>query len=341
MSRTHSGSVVTVTEIVSPAELGRTLMHEHVTTMVPKTGSVGTYLSGGKLNDQFDMATRALSVLGEHQIGTVVNLSGGSLDLRDSEKWSVLRRISTETNLQIVAGFAYGTERNWPDSVLSMSLDELVESFVDAASDILGSGTPAGIFGEVGTSLDAVTEGEERCLRAVAIAQRATGRAISTHSSLGTMGSEQIQILAAAGTDLEQVVIGHADLKPDVDYHESMLRTGVTLAFDTFGKEYFDYILTEEDPLEVGGILKRLYLRTDDARVDALVQLVNRGWAKQLVLSTDMSGYEAYLNQDTHGRHGYGYLPERVLPRLLERGVSESEIHTMLVENPARMLTIR
>src|SRR3546814_3851803 len=93
----------------------------------------------------------------------------------------------------------------------------MTERFVeDAEGD--GRMVAAGIYGEQATGLEEITPHEEKCLRAVARAHRRTGLAISTHTTHGTMGLEQLDILAEEGADLDRVVIGHMDIQPDPDY---------------------------------------------------------------------------------------------------------------------------
>ena len=72
----------------------------------------------------------------------------------------------------------------------------------------------------------------------------------------------------------------------------------------------------------------------------ALAALCAQGHDGQIVLSCDMSGAEAYLNPSTHGRYGYAYLHEVVLPRLRDAGVDEGSIRRMLLDNPARILAV-
>ena len=40
-----------------------------------------------------------------------------------------------------------------------------------------------------------------------------------------------------------------------------------------------------------------------------------------------------------HGGHGYDYLLSDFVPLLLEEGLTEAQIQTILVENPRRVLT--
>ena len=47
-----------------------------------------------------------------------------------------------------------------------------------------------------------------------------------------------------------------------------------------------------------------------------------------------------YGGPGRHGRHGYGYLPAVVLPALRAAGVGEDALRQVLVDNPARILTV-
>lgn len=336
---TTTGSMRTVLGDVPVAELTGALTHEHVAAQLPGRER-GTYLSGGESDDRLELAVRALAPLTAAGINTVVNLSGAT-HLGQDWTWGFLREVAHATGLHIVAGFGYYTERTWSPGVAALSLDGLVEGFVDAAAGIAGGEVRAGAYGEVATGYQAISAGEERCLRAAAIAHRETGIPIMTHASLGTMVPEQVEILARAGADLEQVVIGHVDLDPDLDRLESVLRRGVTVAFDTLGKEHFDYVLSAHEAPEPGATFTRAWTCTDAARLDALVELIRRGWAGQIVMSTDMLGTEAFVNPETHGRWGYAFLPARILPELRRRGIDGDTIRRITAENPRGLLRVR
>ena len=68
-------------------------------------------------------------------------------------------------------------------------------------------------------------------------------------------------------------------------------------------------------------------------RADNVAALVKEGFGDRVLLSEDicMLGHLKF-----NGGKGYGYLLEVFVPMLCDRGVSEEEIHTILVENPAR-----
>jgi phosphotriesterase-related protein len=121
-----------------------------------------------------------------------------------------------------------------------------------------------------------------------------------------------------------------------------VLKSGVSVAYDTLGKEFWDFVLApvEREGHAEGEFPKRAYFRSDDSRVEEIAQLVQKGYAGKVLLSQDMSGHEAYLNPTTHGRLGYAYLGEVIVPRLLEAGISEKDVDAMLSKNPARHLTL-
>jgi phosphotriesterase-related protein len=323
--------IETVAGPIHPDELGATLMHEHPDSVAP-----GGFYSGGKTTDIEELAERALSCLPSYGVRSIVDLSGRAKSGHDD---NLVGRLAARLPLNLIAGFSFYKDP-WLDGIED-NLDRLVDLYIRPAVDgIWGTSIKAGIFGEVGTSLNEITPREETHLRAAARAHIATGLAISTHCTLGTMAIEQIALLIEEGADLSRVVLGHLDLQPDIVYLEKVLGSGVNVAFDTFGKERFDYRVPHSEGEGGGEFIKWAYHRADEDRIKALVELVARGYDHRIVLSCDMSGAEAYMNPATHGRYGYSYLPGVVLPKLTEAGITEESLHRMLVENPARILAV-
>jgi phosphotriesterase-related protein len=323
--------IETVTGTIEAGDLGATLMHEHVSSLAPR----GFYSGGGE-SDLELLAPQALAPLTDVGVATLVDLTGASRTANLETEFGRLHSLAMGLPFHMVAGFSYYKEP-WLERLGHEDLDGLTARYTHAATTLIG-GLRIGVFGEVGTSLDEISPREELHLRAVARAHVATGLAISTHCTLGTMAPEQAAILRDEGADLGRVVLGHLDLQPDIDYLVKVLATGVNLGFDTFGKEWFDYRVPGSEGQGRGSFVKWTYHRSDDDRIAALALLCERGYDDRIVLSCDMSGVEAYLNPATHGRFGYSYLHRVVLPRLRAMGVAESALDRMLVENPARIL---
>lgn len=322
--------IQTVSGPVEPERLGSVLMHEHVEALV-----LGGLYSGG-IGDDY-LAERALAGLDGTGFGTVVDLTGRTR-VESGNDLSFLTGLSAALPLNFVFGASFYKDP-WLEIAGTSDIDELTNIYIDVAVSGI-DGVRAGVYGEIGSSLDEITRGEELHLRAVARAHTETGLAISTHCTLGTMALEQVGILISEGVDPSRVVIGHMDLRPDVSHLEQVLEGGVNLGFDTWGKEWFDYRVPGSESDGGGEFVKWAYHRPDDDRLDALAGLCARGYDDRIVLSCDMSAAEAWLNPSTHGQHGYTYLPNVVVERLRRAGVSDDSLHRMLVENPARILAV-
>ena len=127
-----------------------------------------------------------------------------------------------------------------------------------------------GIIGEIGTDKPWVSAQEERVHRAAARAAQATGLAISTHGVRSPVGLAQLRIFEEEGVDPARVVIGHADSYPVLDHYLAILERGANLQFDFIGHRFS----TEE--------------AEEPRLVELIVELLERGYGPQLLLSQDV-----------------------------------------------------
>lgn len=350
--------VQTVLGPVAAGEVGRILHHEHLLSLTP-----GPWLSGGRrgrpgaagrfpgdpedaqyAEDQVACAVRALSGLPALGIRTVVDLSPYGVVGRDDQGANVvlLQEISRRSGLNVISGTSVYLESFSPAWAVTASLEKMTDRFVqDATTGVGGTSVRAGILGEQATGLGVISPHEEKCLRAAARAHRATGLPLVTHTTHGTMALEQIAVLGEEGVDLRRVVIGHMDTHPDTDYARQVAATGVNIAFDTIGKQFWDFRV---DPLPEdmpeGEFPKKAYVRTDVTRARRIAQLLSEGYEDQILLSQDLTGSEVYLNPATHGQWGYSYLGSPFAVLLAGCGVSEAQLEKLLHTNPTRLLTI-
>lgn len=348
--------VQTVLGPVPIEALGRIMPHEHLLSLSP-----GPWRSGGRPQDRLPAteltvdgstesyaddrvrdAVEALSGLPQLGIGTVVDLSPYGVVGRDpmGANVALLRRVSSESGLHIVAGTAVYLEAYGPRWAVEADVQEMTDRFfADATEGIGPSEVRAGVFGEQATSLNVITTHEEKCLRAAARAQHDTGFPVFTHTTHGTMALEQLDILRSEGADLNRVVIGHMDTRPELEYVKQVARTGVHFAFDTIGKQNWDFVLEPEpaDPPD-GQRIKQAYHQSDVTRAKRIANLVTDGFEDQILLAQDLTGAEIWMNPATHGQWGYTYLAASFTTLLLQYGVTERQIEKMLSDNPARML---
>ena len=138
---------------------------------------------------------------------------------------------------------------------------------------------------------------------------------------------EKADILLDAGVAPEKICISHIDVENREEYIYALLKKGVYVEFDNFGKEY--YIRREVRNSGYG-----LFV-TDVQRVTFLKKLIDLGYLNQILLSNDLC-----LKQmlHTYGGWGYDHLLTNIVPMMEEFGITDAQIHTLLVENPANWL---
>lgn len=218
--------------------------------------------------------------------------------------------VMSETGLNILQATGYYKEPFLPEEVYRISEKEMAKILIDEILyGIDGTSTKAEVIGEVGTSLNKVEEMELKVFEAASRAHIETGKPIITHTTLGKLGLEQIEIFNKFNVDLSKVTLSHIDLSGDLEYMIRLLDTGVNIAFDTIGKNNY---------------------QPDEDRANWLKELCNRGYSNQIVLSMDITRKSHFRD---NGGLGYSYLIDSFLPRLYEKEISNKHIENMLVNN--------
>ncbi|MGH2614300.1 MAG: phosphotriesterase family protein [Thermomicrobiales bacterium] len=313
--------IQTVLGPIAPEDFGVCLPHEHAwcdQRLAPRpelfgvTRSSGTYM---RLDD-FDRMAGELIAYRESGGASLVEVTcdGWGRDL------DVLARLSAASGVHIVATAGFYIEPCMPRFVAEWSIDRLADRLTREIENGVGdTGRRCGVLKSA--IHRARPEGLElKGLQAVAIAQKRTGVAITSHTTGGrrqevpggTVGVQQLEILKAEGVDPRRFIVGHVDERPDIDVLSALADEGCFIQFDVIGKEHW---------------------LLDATRADLIRALIDRGYVQHVLLSHDR-------NRDHEMRYGgstgYCHMFESFLPRLRERGVTEEEITTMMADNPAR-----
>jgi len=307
--------VMTVSGPIPPDQLGFTLPHEHTGISLWHIANRWDYW---ELAADDDLILDELRDYRRRGGATLVDLTLPGVG-RDPHR---LRRLASTSGLNIVMGTGWYREAYYPAEALidRRGVDDLAADMVrEFERGVGGGGIRPGIIGEIGTDKPWVSAREERVHRAAARASRQTGMAITTHGVQSAVGLDQLRIFTEEGVDPSRVVIGHADSHHDLDFYLGILDAGANLQFDFLGHRF----LTEE------ALEPRL--------VESLVELLERGYAQQLLLSQDVC-HNRMLK--ANGGFGYVYLHQHFLPTLRTAAVGEGEIRQMTIDNPARILTI-
>ncbi|HVF90085.1 MAG TPA: phosphotriesterase-related protein [Blastocatellia bacterium] len=314
----------TVRGPIDAAQLGTTLMHEHVFVLSPEIMQ-NFPESWGDEEERVSQAVARLRELKSRGVDSIVDLTVIGLGRYIPR----IRRVAEQTEINIIVAtgvYTYndvpmyfhfqgpGTELGGPEFMVDMFVRDIEQG-------IANTGVKAAIL-KCATDQPGLTPGVERVLRAVARAHRLTGVPISTHTHAGTRrGLEQQRIFEEEGVDLSRVVIGHSGDTTDLDYLEEMIARGSYLGMDRFG---IDVLL----PFE--------------ARVDTVARMCERGHSGKMVLSHDAACFNDWLPEEALPvvlpNWHYLHIHNDVIPALKERGVTDRQIETMLVDNPREIL---
>jgi phosphotriesterase-related protein len=318
----------TVLGLISPEDLGSTLVHEHIVASQPgwECDPLSRPYDRGKM---VQICLRTLSPVKTYGLGAIIDATPVDL-YRDVE---ILKEVSEQSQIHIVCstgrytesrgkwGYLEGRSRSGVGDMVS----ELYDGFMQEITQGIGqTGIKPGVI-KVATGLNCISSIEEAVLRAAARAAKETGLPIITHTEDGTMGPEQAALLIGEGVDPKRIMIGHMCGNPSLQYQMEVLNQGVNIAFDRFGIELF---------------------LPDKIRIAMLIGLLGVGYEDRIMLSHDYIGCssgrggklpEGGLRQIANW--SYVNVFRNIIPALKEAGVTDVQIKTMMVDNPRRLLS--
>lgn len=309
-----AGAVQTVTGPVSASELGVTLMHEHIVTdlRAPAERKPGDY-------DREAAVRTALPYLKELRAAgcrTMVEITPIHIG-RDP---LALRRLSELSGLQIVAATGiYGAaqQKFIPGYANNETAEQLAQRFVrEIQEGIESDGIRPGIIKTGVNAAVPLPEIERKLVRAAALAHKATGLTIASHTGPGAPALEQLRILEAEGVEPGAFIWVHAQGEKDHELHKQVARRGAWVEFDGIGPKSVDWHVECVRSMADAGLLERVLISQD------------AGWYRP-----GEPGGGSY--------RGYTLLFTDFLPRLREAGFRESDVEQLLVRNPASALAGR
>jgi phosphotriesterase-related protein len=321
-------TVETVRGPIDTADMGPTLMHEHVFVLSTE------HLQNYGENDWWDEDERVADAVAQLNVLKTLGID----TIVDPTVWGLgryiprVQRVAAQTDINIIVASGLYTydeiphqyEHRGPGLLLDLPRDPMVDDFTrDIRDGIAGTGVKAAFLKCV-VEAKGLTPGVERNLRACAATHRDTGAPITVHTSVGNQaGRLALQVFRDEGVDLTKVVIGHAGDSNDLDYLMELADAGCLLGMDRFGLDIYN---------------------PTSSRVETIVSLAERGYADRMVLAHDASCYIDYFpgaegqaaKEQIAPNWNYTHISKDVLPMLRDRGVTEEQIRQMLVEAPRR-----
>lgn len=324
--------VATMRGVIDTAELGRTYMHEHIFTLTADVQQNYPGEWGGEEGRVTDAAGR-LGALAAQGIRTIVDPTVVGLGRYIPRIQRVAEQVP-ELNIIVATGlYTYDSvpfffRHRGPalSAVVGAEVpDPMVDMFVrDITEGITGTGVKAAML-KCAIDARGMTPGVERVMRAVARAHHQTGAPITVHTHPGSRtGLEASRVLCQEeGVDPRRVLLAHSGDTTDCDHLAELAEAGFLLGMDRFG-------LNQDTTFE--------------ARADTLVDMCRRGYSASMVLSQDASCYIDWIDPAVLPflpQWHYLHIGEQVLPHVRDRGVTEEQITTMLVDNPRRFFDTR
>jgi phosphotriesterase-related protein len=316
-------TIATVTGDTTSEKLGKTLMHEHLVIGYPGFES-DSIRPGPSAEECFSICVDKIQKLQDLGFSSLLDPCPNDLG-RDVE---FAAKVAQHTNFQVICatGLYKQNEGGVPywhfRSNFGPQTDAMAELFIRELTEGIGeTGIRAGII-KVATGNGVITDHERMVLEAAAKASVATGAPITTHTDNGTMGDAQQKILTDAGVPAHRLIIGHSCGTDDHAYHMKIARGGSYLGFDRFGIDL---------------------LFPDEKRVASLVRLIEAGAGDRVVVSHDSvwcwkgepfpPEVLANLSEDAFDPT---FFSRKIVPRLLDAGISQEQLDRLLIENPRR-----
>ena len=322
-----STTVQTVRGPIETSALGRTYLHEHI--FVLSTDVQQNYPDEwGDEETRVADAVQKLSALAAQGVRTIVDPTVVGLGRYIPR----IQRIAEQLpDLNIIVATGCYTYDDVPfffhhrgpalNAITGAEVpDPMVDMFVgDIEDGIAGTGVKAALL-KCAIDAQGLTPGVDRVMRAVARAHQRTGTPITVHTHPGSHTALEVKrvLCDEEGVDPRRVVLGHSGDTTDVDHLTELAEAGFVLGMDRFGIN-----------LDT----------TFEARADTVVEMCRRGYADQMVLSQDASCYIDWVDPGVMSmmtQWHYLHIEDDVLPYLREKGVTEEQVTTMLVDVPRR-----
>jgi phosphotriesterase-related protein len=314
-------TVESVTGPLDVEELGETLIHEHLLARDESNARQFPHLyDRDALYDAAVEAAKAALDRGVKTIGEPTAMFLGR-DVRFVE------RVVKETGLQAIVCTGIYTYDHLPLFWQSRSPDVMADAFVHDIEQGIQDTDIKAAFLKCAADEPGVNDNVEKIHRACARASLKTGAPIMAHSRpASNTGPRQVEILLEEGVAPEKIQIAHCGDTDDLGYIEGLIEKGVYVGLDRFGIEMYQ-------PME--------------RRLNTAQALLEKGYEEKLFLSADSCAsidwfpeemVEMLMSEGAVKDWTIALTHDQVIPALKERGMTDDQLTTMMVENPKRWL---
>jgi phosphotriesterase-related protein len=310
------GGAATVHTVRGPIEassMGTTLVHEHV--LVDFAGAAVDNRSRYDADEVFETALPHLMELRKRGCRTFVECTPAHLG-RDPQ---LLARLSEASGLQIVTNTGYyGAAKDVaiPKHAYDETPQQLAARWTaELENGIEGTRIRPG-FVKIGVDAGPLSAIDLKLVEAGALCHLATGLTLAIHTGDGEAAGDILATLARLGVRGEAYVWVHAQNEKDPVLRAAVANKGAWVELDGVSP------------------------KTLDGHVAAVVDLKARGFLGQVLVSQDAGWY--HVGEPRGGSYRpYVFLFDSFVPALRAAGLTESDVETLLVRNPAAAFQVR
>jgi phosphotriesterase-related protein len=307
------GAVQTVTGPVPADRVGVTLMHEHV--LVDFIGADQVSAARYDAGEAFAAALPHLKQVRALGCETLVECTPAYLG-RDAP---LLRRLSDATGLQILTNTGYygaANDKHLPRHAFSETAEQLAARWIGEHERGVDGTSIRPAFMKIGVDAAPLSDVDRKLVLAAAIAHRATGMPIASHTGSGAAAMEELDLLEQQRVPLPAFIWVHAQSERDGSFHTRAAQRGAWVEFD--------------------GIAPASLER----HVELVMNMKDRGLSAHVLVSHDAGWYR--VGEPRGGTfRPYDTLFTAFLPALEKAGFSDADRRRLLVENPRRALVPR
>ncbi len=314
VASSHEHIFIDMRKCVTPPENAKSIFFDKITCENRAEVFIDPYgILDNALLDEKDKAIEEMEYFKEWGGNTIIDCTLDEIG-RDP---ATMKEISEKTGVNIILGCGHYYHKAHPEYIKNATPEDLAEEMVkDITVGIGDTGIRAGIIGEIGTSA-VISDDERKVLIAAGMAGAKTKKAIHIHTDLYTEnGYDIINVLTNEGVSPDKICIDHVDVWLRPDYIKGLLKKGVYIEFDNFGKEFY--------------VSDKLRFAYDLERIKLLKTLIDEGYKDQILVCNDICLKTMWK---TYGGLGYAHILRGVRYMAEENGIADDVYMSMLTKN--------
>ncbi|MED1605083.1 phosphotriesterase [Cytobacillus kochii] len=321
----QSNVVNTVLGPVLTKDLGVVLIHESLLSVVPGA----EYAPEIRIDKSeiFEILKQKLLDFRRVGGGTIVDRTG----MFHGRDIKLYENLSKATGVHIVASTGLGPQpmlsgyfttpqKNppipWPaEKFAGLFIKEVTEGIVVPRVE---RSSAAGLVTSI-ASHEGIAELEINLFKGSGQTAMVTGVPVSVQ--FGSDAVAELEIILEEGIKAERIIIGGLDRISAVNENQALgvVQKGAYVAIDHIGWSSEEGFINDTD------------------RAELIAELIQRGYSKQILLSTNAVGVaKGHMANDVK----YDYLLTSFVPKLRNTGITDNQIKQLLEDNPQRVLTM-